>query len=625
MRTPIKHCMLEVFVLILVGMALCTEHSVLDEMEWIQISPGTFKQGLSSANFDEKPPHMVTISESFMIFNQITFRQFELFAPEHINYRNRLKALENDPVVFVSWQDANQFCRWLSEKKGKPYRLPTEAEWEYARKTNSVFFQNGIRCEDWCFDWYGPYSDQSQTDPVGYADGDARITRGGPLKSQDGLPNAVNRLSALPDDRNPVISFRIVQAKLPPTEPIPKHPEPRRWGQNVSQDMFDWLAPCDMDKPYFAEPISYVKIPAEARGPLYPQHNHVPGLTYCLNGDLLAVWYSTIKEAGRELTIAASRLRHDSDTWETADLFWDIADRNDHAPALWHDGQGTLYHFNGLAAEGGWDYLILIMRTSRDNGASWSKARILAPEYTYQNMPIAGIFAAQNGTIFLPCDAVPTCKGGSVLHVSQDDGKSWRNLAENHPEPIFEEGKTGAWIAGIHAGVAQLHDGRLVAVGRWNNINGKMPMSISGNGGLTWSYSATPFPPINGGQRPVLRCLQEGPLILISFTPGSDFVDTNGNAFSGFGMFAALSYDGGITWPVQKLLTDGKRRTLNGQAWTQEFTMDTTHAEPKGYLASIQTPDKMIHLISSGIHYRFNLAWLKTPNVPYEWNDKLYT
>ena len=48
--------------------------------------------------------------------------------------------------------------------------------------------------------------------------------------------------------------------------------------------------------------------------------------------------------------------------------------------------------------------------------------------------------------------------------------------------------------------------------------------------------------------------------------------------------------------------------------WTDRFTMDATHAEPKGYLAARQTPDGIIHLISSGIHYRFNLPWWRLAN-----------
>jgi hypothetical protein len=138
-----------------------------------------------------------------------------------------------------------------------------------------------------------------------------------------------------------------------------------------------------------------------------------------------------------------------------------------------------------------------------------------------------------------------------------------------------------------------------------------MPWSVSTDDGRTWRYSATPFPPISGGQRPVLRRLQEGPLLLISFTPGSTFADQSGKEFEGQGMFAALSYDDGQTWPVQRLVTDGKRRELDGFAWTGKFVMDSTHAEPKGYLTAVQSPDGMIHLISSGLHYQFNLKWLE--------------
>jgi hypothetical protein len=82
-------------------------------------------------------------------------------------------------------------------------------------------------------------------------------------------------------------------------------------------------------------------------------------------------------------------------------------------------------------------------------------------------------------------------------------------------------------------------------------------------------------------------------------------------SFGENGLFAALSYDEGESWPVKKLLTDGKKRVLDGGAWTGTFTMDATHAEPKGYLACTQSPDGVIHLLSSRLHYRFNLGWLE--------------
>src|SRR5690606_36650721 len=92
---------------------------------------------------------------------------------------------------------------------------------------------------------------------------------------------------------------------------------------------------------------------------------------------------------------------------------------------------------------------------------------------------------------------------------------------------------------------------------------------------------------------------------------GMIFKNEKGIEFRGYGMFAAISYDEGKTWPVKKLVTDGVKRTLDGGGWTKEFEMDDTHAEPKGYLTAIQAPDNMIHLISSKIHYRFNLQWLE--------------
>ena len=148
-----------------------------------------------------------------------------------------------------------------------------------------------------------------------------------------------------------------------------------------------------------------------------------------------------------------------------------------------------------------------------------------------------------------------------------------------------------------------------------------LPISISTNQGKTWTYHASPFPPIQGHQRLVLLRLQEGPIMLVSFTDhptrtprnlqGMMFTDAHGNTTRGYGAYVALSYDEGRTWPVCRLLTDGTERHLNGGAWTQFFVMDATHAEPRGYLAATQSPDGMIHLLSSRIHYAFNLAWIE--------------
>lgn len=80
------------------------------------------------------------------------------------------------------------------------------------------------------------------------------------------------------------------------------------------------------------------------------------------------------------------------------------------------------------------------------------------------------------------------------------------------------------------------------------------------------------------------------------------------------GVFAALSYDEGESWPVVKLISDGAYRFLDGGAWTGFFEMDAVRSEPRGYFAVTQSPDGMIHLLSSRNHYRFNLKWLEQPN-----------
>jgi hypothetical protein len=83
-------------------------------------------------------------------------------------------------------------------------------------------------------------------------------------------------------------------------------------------------------------------------------------------------------------------------------------------------------------------------------------------------------------------------------------------------------------------------------------------------------------------------------------------------------MFAALSFDEGKTWPVRKLITPGgPRRVLKApcnRRWGEAFsTLDWNQAEGRGYLTGVQTSDGTIHILSSGTHYAFNLAWLKDP------------
>lgn len=631
----------------------------------IEIPAGNFYMGTlgEDENYDEAPMHKVYISKPFkMGLTEVTNAQYELFCPEHKSLRgkNGFSSEDDEAVVFVTYQDAVAFCDWLTRKEGKTYRLPTEAEWEYACKAGrywnfymddklpAAWQKNQViaatpkplslkvaqtppnewglydmcgNVEEWCLDWYGPYIDKEQTDPVGYSDGIARVTRGGSHNTPVKYLRSANRMAMLPEDKHTMTGFRVVQAEYPQTAPLSQPKDE----YVVSQIKWDWDSQC-VTELVFVAPLVYVHEPDVHSGTPFFKHNHQPALTWCDNGDLLAVWFSTNEEKGREMVVLSSRLRAGSCEWEKPRMFYQIADRNLTGTALLNDRQGTLYHINGVEAAGHWQNLMMTLRTSTDNGQTWSKPRMIAPEHTKRHQVIAGTSITKEGWFVQACDAGPGGRDGAAVHISKDKGKTWTDPWDGAPLPDFKEGRTGTTIAGIHAGVVQLKDGRLMALGRNNSIRDKegrlrMPMSVSDDMGKTWHYSASEFPPIDGGQRLVLMRLNEGPILLISFTEhpyrtpkeerGMMFTDKSGKPFKGYGMYAALSYDEGKTWPVKRLLTDGTYRFLNGGAWTQFFEMDENHAEPRGYLAGTQTPDNMIHLITSRFYYKFNLAWLK--------------
>ncbi len=157
------------------------------------------------------------------------------------------------PVMDVSWNDAKAFCEWLSAKEGRGYRLPTEAEWEYACRagTTTPFYtgetlipgkdanvddvaQDGPslygavsagmyppnpwglynmhgNMAEWCEDWWGPFSSESVTDPKGPRHGATRALRGGDWQGNAAYCRSAARLDLLgPNDWYYFVGFRIV-------------------------------------------------------------------------------------------------------------------------------------------------------------------------------------------------------------------------------------------------------------------------------------------------------------------------------------------------------------------------------------------------------------------------------
>lgn len=638
-----------------------------EPIKMVEIPAGYFYMGSRALgeDFDEAPVHRVEISTPFrMSATEITNAQFEEFFPEHKSLRGKkgVSSGDNEAVVNVSYYDALEFCRKLGEKDGKSYRLPTEAEWEYACRAGSYTLYNtgdgfpsnwfksqriardfdpvdltvgqfrpnafGLydmhgNVEEWCMDFYGLYSDAPQTNPSGPRKGEYRVTRGGSHHTPEKYLRSANRSAMLPTDCHSQTGFRIVEsdAKLNPSGVEWKVPLKRA---DISQRSCKFKK-TNADTPLYIPPIPYVVEPECGDKVPFYRHNHQPAVTWCDNGDLLAIWFSANAENGREVTVLSSRLKSGAKEWERATEFFRVPDRNLTGSALLNCGNGRLLHINGVEASGDWQNLAMVLRSSTDNGATWSTPRIIAPEHTKRHQVIAGTFITREGYLAQPCDAGPGGADGTALHISKDGGETWTDQWDGAPLPDFAEGASGSTIAGIHAGVVQLSDGRLMALGRGNNIRNsegklRMPMSISDDMGKTWRYSASELPPIDGGQRLVLRRLNEGPLLLISFTDhpqrtpragrGMEFTDGAGNSFIGYGLYAALSFDEGKTWPVKRLITDSEKRFFDGGAWTGFFESDSSHAEPRGYMAATQTPDGVIHLLSSRLHYRFNLAWL---------------
>ncbi|HZL09731.1 MAG TPA: SUMF1/EgtB/PvdO family nonheme iron enzyme [Prolixibacteraceae bacterium] len=199
-----------------------TENVNAVNFNMIAIKGGTFLMG-SNEYDDEKPLHSVTVSDFFMAETQVTRVLWKAI----MSSKQYDRKGDNLPVDYLSWGDAQDFISKLNVKTGKTYRLPTEAEWEYAAgggetnrtiwagtndenkkhnyawydpQSNGTFHPVGIKQPnplglydiggnvwEWCSDWYSAdyYANSPQNNPKGASTGHSRVFRGG-----DGYPDA---------------------------------------------------------------------------------------------------------------------------------------------------------------------------------------------------------------------------------------------------------------------------------------------------------------------------------------------------------------------------------------------------------------------------------------------------
>jgi len=222
------------------------DHSYI---EMVKVEGGTFQMGSNDGNFNEKPVHSVTVSSFEIGKYEVTQALWEKIMG---NNPSHFKG-DNLPVENVSWNDIQTFIIKLNEQTGKTYRLPTEAEWEYAARggnsskgykysgsdnINDVVWYNsnsGGRTHkigpmlsnelgiydmsgnvwEWCNDCYSSsyYSSSPTDNPTGPASDSYRVLRGGSWLNYAYACCVTYRSNSSPSYRYDCCGFRIVQAQ----------------------------------------------------------------------------------------------------------------------------------------------------------------------------------------------------------------------------------------------------------------------------------------------------------------------------------------------------------------------------------------------------------------------------
>lgn len=254
-----------------------SQQDVLDNM--VRIDGGSFTMGNKFGKDDENHTHMVRLKTFYMGRYEVTMGQFEDFIKttgyvttaeklgnawacengkyeerKNVNWRfdehGRNAIDRNKPVLYVSWFDAVKYCQWLSQATGRHFRLPTEAEWEYAARgaraaseqpyagsdnideTGWYAANSGNKLHtigtkpanelglydmtgnvlEWCYDWYaaGYYKVSGSENPSGPETGTTKSVRGGAWHNKASDCRNTDRHYDAPDSRLNYNGFRIV-------------------------------------------------------------------------------------------------------------------------------------------------------------------------------------------------------------------------------------------------------------------------------------------------------------------------------------------------------------------------------------------------------------------------------
>jgi|GEM_PF-1743724 len=231
-------------------------------LNWIHVEGASFLMGSEKGDPDEKPVHTVSLNNFSMSKYEVTYEQYDLFcdATGRAFPSDNGWGRGNKPVTNITWNDADEFCKWASIQTGKIIRLPTEAEWEFAArggKVSSGFlysggdslnevswnFGNSVgqthnagtkkgnelgifdmsgNVWEWCSDWFDEnyFTVSSSSNPKGPSTGTVKVIRGGswasftvPHGEGDIVVNGCrvsDRGSSNPSVKGPDFGFRCV-------------------------------------------------------------------------------------------------------------------------------------------------------------------------------------------------------------------------------------------------------------------------------------------------------------------------------------------------------------------------------------------------------------------------------
>ncbi|MDP6775695.1 MAG: formylglycine-generating enzyme family protein [Candidatus Latescibacteria bacterium] len=230
------------------------------DMTFVYISPGKFQRGSPSSESgrgsDESPQHEVTISKGFYLGKyEVTQGQWQaVMGTTPWSGQSYVQVDADNPAVYVSWNDVQSFVQTLNDAaKDSLYRLPTEAEWEYACRAGTTarwsfgdeesklkdyawYYDNAWNVGEqyahevgtklpspwglfdmhgnvweWCMDWYGSYSSEAQVDPLGPDSGSPRVLRGGCFFDDARLARSAFRGGGSPGIRDGGVGFRLLR------------------------------------------------------------------------------------------------------------------------------------------------------------------------------------------------------------------------------------------------------------------------------------------------------------------------------------------------------------------------------------------------------------------------------